>query len=61
MGALAMSKAATIGASLVFFFLMISGLWDLFSGANALVASIALIFVAVGIFNTCHALKEDRR
>ena len=53
-----MSKAIVVGASLLSFVLIVIGLWDLFRDSNALVASIALIFVVVGIFNTWTALIE---
>lgn len=53
-----MSKAITIGAALLFFALIATGLWDLFRNSNALVASVALIFVAAGFLNTWGALDE---
>jgi uncharacterized membrane protein HdeD (DUF308 family) len=47
-----MSKVASVGAALLFFALIASGLWDLLHGASALTATIALIFVLAGVFNT---------
>ena len=54
-------KALIVGLVFLFFLLIGIGLWDLFRGANALVASIALIFVISGIFNTWSALNEGNR
>jgi hypothetical protein len=56
-----MSKAITVGAALLFFISIAIGLWALFRKSNALVASIALIFVVGGVVNTWGALKENRR
>ena len=52
-----MSRAITIGAAFLFFTLIAVGLWDLFRNSNALVASLALILLTAGIFNTWGALK----
>lgn len=46
-----MSKAITLTAALLFFSMITIGLWDLFRGANVVVALIASIFVLAGIFN----------
>ena len=56
-----MSKLIKIGAALLFFALIAIGLWDLFRNSNTLVASVALILVAAGIFNTWGALNEGNR
>ena len=56
-----MSKAITVAAILVFLVSIAIGLWGLFRNLNALVASIALMFVVAGIFNSWAALQEDRR
>jgi hypothetical protein len=52
-----MFKAKTIGVAFLFFAVIAVGLWDLFRNSNALAASLALVFVAAGIFNTWGALK----
>jgi hypothetical protein len=44
-----MSKAIIAGAALLFFALIVIGLWDLLHGAKPLVAAIALTFVVAGI------------
>jgi len=56
-----MSKAITVGAALLFFLLIAIGLWDLFRNLNALVASVAIIFVIGGVLNVWSALTENRR
>jgi uncharacterized membrane protein HdeD (DUF308 family) len=56
-----MSKLASVGVALLFFALIGSGLWDLLRGAGALTATIALIFVLAGIFNTWRASAGDRK
>jgi hypothetical protein len=56
-----MSKAITVSAALLFFALIAIGLWDLFRNSNVLVASVALIFVTAGIFNTWGALDAGSR
>jgi len=53
-----MSKAISLGTGLLFFALMVFGLLDLLRGAKPLVAAIALIFVAFGIFNTVAASNQ---
>jgi hypothetical protein len=47
-----------VALGLLFTGLIFAGLWDLFSGAQPLVASIALVFVLVGTFNTLGAVNE---
>jgi uncharacterized membrane protein HdeD (DUF308 family) len=56
-----MSKIARVGAALLFFALIASGLWDLLHGAGALTATIALIFVVAGVFNTWRASAGARK
>ena len=56
-----MSKAVTVSAALLFFLLIAIGLWDLFRSLNALVASVAIIFVIGGVLNVWSALTENRR
>jgi len=56
-----MSKALGIGAGFLFFALIAIGLFDLFRGLNATVACVALIIIAVGIFNTWGAAKNEER
>jgi uncharacterized membrane protein YqjE len=54
-----MSKAITVSAALLFFLLIAIGLWDLFRNLNALVASVAIIFVIGGVLNVWSALTEN--
>ena len=56
-GRLQIFRAIAISAAFLFFALIGLGLWDLIRNANALAASVALILVAAGIFNTWGALK----
>jgi hypothetical protein len=52
-----MSKTAITLIGLGLFGLIVIGLFDLFGGANLLTGSIAVMFVAVGAFNSYCALK----
>jgi hypothetical protein len=52
-----MSKTAITLLGLGSLALIAVGLFDLFRGANLLTGSIAVMFVAVGAFNTWCALK----
>jgi hypothetical protein len=52
-----MFKAMTISAAFLLFALIAVGLWDLLRNSNVMAASLALVLVAAGIFNTWGALK----
>jgi hypothetical protein len=54
-----MSKTASTLIGLGLFGLIAIGLFDLFRGANLLTGSIAIMFVAVGAFNSWCALKKE--
>jgi hypothetical protein len=56
-----MYHAIVVSAGLLFFASIGMGLYDLFRGANAEVASIALAFVIAGVFNTWAALHRSER
>jgi hypothetical protein len=56
-----MYRAIVVSGELLFFASITMGLYDLFRDATAQVASIALAFVLIGVFNTWAALDLGNR